>query len=205
MLDLTLLRAVLFDMDGTLVDSDAAVQRAWTTWSAEHGLRLADVMAIAHGSPAASTVRAMLPHLSGAALHAASARQLELEYDDLADVRATPGAHRLIAVLERLGVPWAVVTSADQRLATNRLRAAGISAPVLVTTDDISAGKPDPEGYLLAARLLSVDPSQCLVVEDAEVGIVAGRSAGARVAALRGLHADLDLTSLDDLADLFAS
>jgi len=71
----------------------------------------------------------------------------------------------VIAAVERIGLPWAIVTSADRRLATNRLGAAGIAAHVLVTTDDISAGKPDPEGYLLAARLLGVDPSQCLVVE----------------------------------------
>jgi sugar-phosphatase len=197
-------RAVLFDMDGTLVDSDAAVARAWTTFAEEHALPLADVLAIAHGAPAASTVRTMLPHLSGATLAQVNERQLALEYEDLADVRATPGAHRVIDLVERLGMPWAVVTSADTRLATKRLRAAGISAPVLVTTDHISVGKPDPEGYVLAARLLGVDPSQCLVVEDAAVGIAAGRAAGARVAALKGLHADLDLTSLDDLADLLA-
>ncbi len=86
------IRAVLFDMDGTLVDSDAAVERAWTVWAGEYGVPVADVLAIAHGSPAESTVDRMRPDLSAPARAEAAARQLELQYDDLSDVVATPGA-----------------------------------------------------------------------------------------------------------------
>ncbi|WP_127499978.1 HAD-IA family hydrolase [Actinoplanes solisilvae] len=197
--DVTTVRAILFDMDGTLVDSDGAVLRSWLSWAAEYDVDGREAYEMAHGSPSASTVNKLLPHLDEGARVVAAARQLELQYDDLSDVVATPGANKLIELLTRTGVPWAVVTSADARLAKARLAAAGIVAPVLVTTDDIAAGKPDPEGYLRAAELLGVDPAHCLVVEDAEVGLAAGRAAGARTAALRGLDGDLRLASLRDL------
>jgi sugar-phosphatase len=100
-------------------------------------------------------------------------------------------------------LPWAVVTSADHRLAKARLSAAGVEPPVLVTFEDISQGKPHPEGYLRAAAVLGVPAAQCLVVEDAEVGLAAGRAAGAYTAALKGLAGDLSLTDLQQLADLF--
>ncbi|GAA0472750.1 hydrolase [Paractinoplanes deccanensis] len=193
-------RAVLFDMDGTLVASDGAVERSWLAWAAEYGVDGHEAYEMAHGSPSASTVRKLLPHLDEGAIVVASARQLELQYDDLSDVTATPGAFEALGVLAERGLPWAVVTSADTRLAKARLGAAGIVAPVLVTTDDIAAGKPDPEGYLRAAELLGVDPAGCVVVEDAEVGLQAARAAGARTAALRGLDGDLRLGSLADLA-----
>ncbi|MCA2214394.1 HAD-IA family hydrolase [Jidongwangia harbinensis] len=194
------IRAVLFDMDGTLVDSDAAVERAWTTWAAEHGVDAAGAIALAHGSPSERTVRTLLPHLDEAAVAVSAARQLELQYDDLSDVAAAPGA---VDLLDRLHLPWAVVTSADARLAKARLGVAGIVPPVLVTTDDIAAGKPDPAGYLRAAQIIGVPPHTCLVVEDADVGLAAARAAGAYTAALRGLDGDLRLGSLADLVTWF--
>jgi HAD superfamily hydrolase (TIGR01509 family) len=197
--DVTGISAVLLDMDGTLVDSDAAVERAWIAWSAEHGVDPDAALAIAHGNPAHTTVRRLLPHLDARSVRRAGRRELELQYDDLDDVVPAPGADRLLATLTRLDLPWAVVTSADTRLARARLAAAGLQPPVLVTVDDVEAGKPDPEGYLLAASLLGVEPAACLVVEDSGPGLVAGRAAGARTAALRGLAGDL---AIDDLAHL---
>ena len=191
--------AVLFDMDGTLVDSDAAVERAWRVWAGEHGADPAAVLAVAHGAPAERTVRLVRPDLDEAGVAAAAARQLDLQYDDLSDVVPTAGAPELLAALT---LPWAVVTSADVRLAKARLGAAGICPPVLVTVEDITAGKPDPEGYLRGAELLGVDPARCLVVEDAEVGVTAGRAAGARVAALKGVDGDLPIRDLFELARL---
>lgn len=175
---------------------------AWHTWAAEHDLDPAQALAIAHGSPAGNTVRRLLPHLDEDATATASQRQLALQYDDLHDITATRGAHDLIAALARLRLPWAVVTSADTRLAKARLAAAGIDAPVLVTTDDITAGKPSPEGYLRAAELLDTPPARCLVVEDADVGIQAGRAAGARTAGLKGVAADLPIDDLSHLTQL---
>jgi mannitol-1-/sugar-/sorbitol-6-phosphatase len=195
--DAVLFDAVLFDMDGTLVDSDAAVERAWTTWAREYGVDVDP--ATLHGRPADATVRSLCPGLDDAAVEVAAARQLDLQYDDLADVVPTPGALDLLA---RLTLPWAVVPSADARLAHARLGAAGITAPVLVNVEDISRGKPDPEGYLLAAQLLGVPPGRCLVVEDAPAGVAAGRAAGATVAALKGVEGDVSITDLTELARL---
>jgi sugar-phosphatase len=196
------IHAVLFDMDGTLVDSDAAVERAWTTWAGEYGVDPLQVLAVAHGSPAESVVEMVLPGLDPTIRTIAAGRQHELQYDDLSDVTATPGAHELLGLLEKRGLPWAVVTSADQRLAKARLDTAGIVPPVLVTIEDITKGKPDPEGYLRGAELLGVQATQCLVVEDAEVGLQAGKAAGAYTAGLKGLKGDLELTDLHQLAAL---
>jgi mannitol-1-/sugar-/sorbitol-6-phosphatase len=201
--DLTAVDAVLLDMDGTLVDSDAAVERSWHRWADEFAVDPAEVLAIANGSPAETTVRRVCPGLDAAGARAAAGRQLQFEYEDLADVTATPGAHRLLSVLDRLGIAWAVVTSADARLARLRLGAAAIRPPVLVTFEDVTAGKPDPEGYSRAARLLGVPPARCLVVEDAEPGIRAGHDAGMPVAALRGLPGDLTIRDLAELAERF--
>ncbi len=202
--DVAAVDAVLFDMDGTLVDSDAAVERGWLAWAAEYGVDEPTARrGVIHGSPSDHTVRRLRPDLAGSAMATAVARQLALQYDDLGDVVPLPGAHELLATLDRLDVPWAVVTSADTRLAHARLAAAGITAQWLVSVDDIRAGKPDPEGYLLAARRLGVDPARCLVVEDAEPGVQAGRAAGATVAALKGVPADLPITTLAELVELF--
>src|SRR4051812_13973699 len=186
-MDLAMVRAVLLDMDGTLVDSDAAVERAWRSWAHENGVDPAAVLAIAHGSPGERTIRRLLPDATDAMVAAGTARQLELEYDDLSDVTSTPGAAELVATLGRLGLPWAVVTSADTKLAKLRLGAADIDPPVLVSRDDVTVGKPDPEGYLRAAELLDVPPEHCLVVEDTTVGVQSGQAAGAMTAALKGV------------------
>jgi HAD superfamily hydrolase (TIGR01509 family) len=203
--DLFRVRAVLLDMDGTLVDSDAAVERAWVAWAGEYGIAPAATLDLAHGNPSLRTARLLLPGLDDGSVRAAAQRQLDLQYDDLSDVHAAAGAAELLAVLARRHLPWAVVTSADRRLARARLDAAGIAPPVLVTVEDVSAGKPDPEGYLLAARLLGVDPAACLVVEDSPPGLAAGQTAGMTVASLRGLPGDLVLRDLGQLADLLSN
>ncbi|WP_328519394.1 HAD-IA family hydrolase [Kribbella sp. NBC_00359] len=197
------IRAVLFDMDGTLVDSDEAVDRAWTRWAVEYAVPPADALAIAYGSPSETTIARLRPDLSAEERSAAAARLLDLECDDLTDVVPAPGAIELIGTLERLGLPWAVFTSASNRLAKVRLGAAGISPSILVTVDDVTHGKPDPEGYLRAAELLGVPPRHCLVVEDTEVGLSAGRAAGAVTAGLKGTRADIELSDLHRLVTLF--
>jgi len=201
-MELSRVQAVLLDMDGTLVDSDAAVERAWQAWAVEYGVDLGDGPPIAHGMPALGNVLRLRPDLTPEQAAAAAGRQLELQYDDVADVTAAPGAAELLAELDRLGLPWAIVTSADPTLARVRLAAARIRPPLLVTADDVRVGKPDPEGYLLAARKLGADPRRCLVVEDAEAGVRAGRAAGATVAALKGVPADIQIAGLDQLRTL---
>jgi sugar-phosphatase len=208
--------AVLLDMDGTLVDSDAAVERAASAmlasrqlaepeWAVEYGVDPELALANAHGNPAPTTAARLRPDFTEAQVVAAAARQLEFQYEDLADVVPTPGAARLLDVLDRIGLPWAVVTSADDRLAKARLAAAGIRPAVLFTIEHVERGKPDPEGYLAAAKALGVEPAGCLVVEDSEPGLAAGRAAGAMTASLRGLDADVKLRDLGQLADLLVS
>jgi len=201
-MELSRVQAVLLDMDGTLVDSDAAVDRAWRTWAVEYGVDLGDGPPIAHGMPALSNVLRLRPDLTPEQAAAAAGRQLELQYDDVADVTAAPGAAELLGELDRLGLSWAIVTSADPTLARVRLAAARIRPALLVTADDVRAGKPDPEGYLLAVRKLGADPRRCLVVEDAEAGVRAGRAAGTTVAALKGVPADIQIAGLDQLRTL---
>jgi sugar-phosphatase len=198
------IRAVLFDMDGTLVDSDAVVDRSWSAWAGEYGLSPAAVLAVAHGNPAAATVAQFLPDLTDSERAEAGARVLELETDDVSEVVPTPGAHELIATLERLGIPWAVYTSAPDVLAKVRLAAAGIAPSILVTIDDVAHGKPNPEGYLRAAELVGVEIQHCLVVEDTPVGLAAGKASGATTAGVKGIPADIRLPDLHRLVQLFA-
>jgi mannitol-1-/sugar-/sorbitol-6-phosphatase len=198
--DLSGLPAVLFDMDGTLVDSDASIERAWAGWCGEYGVAGPD--AFVRGSSAAEGIRRIFPSLGASSLAERIARFVELECADVTEVVPMPGALELLAQLQVSGIPWAIVTSAERPLAALRLKAAGVVADTVVTIDDVAACKPDPEGYLLAARLLEVEIARCLVVEDSVPGVAAGRAAGATVASLRGVASDLPLRDLFHLAEL---
>jgi mannitol-1-/sugar-/sorbitol-6-phosphatase len=196
--------AVLFDMDGTLVDSHGAIIRSWTRISEEYGLPLDDILAVHAGRPAWSTLESVAPWLGAERIAQAGARQLEWEYDDLGDVVAIDGALELIAGVAARNLPWAVVTSADDRLARARMGAVGIDPPLLISTDDITRPKPDPEGYLLAASRLGVPPADCLVVEDAPAGVAAGRAAGMRVVGVAGITGDSTVTNLVEILALLS-
>lgn len=165
--------AVLFDMDGTLIDSTPAVVRAWTIWAVEHGLTSEDI-AGNHGVPSAGVVRAVLPeHLHASAIE----RINELEIADVADIVVLPGAAEALASL--IEGRSAIATSCTVPLAEARIGAARLVRPsVLVTVDDVARGKPHPDPFLEAARRLGVDPSRCLVVEDAPKGLLAAHAAG---------------------------
>jgi mannitol-1-/sugar-/sorbitol-6-phosphatase len=196
------LTAVLFDMDGTLVDSDASVKRAWAGWCGEYGVAVAVPDGFVRGSSAAEGIRRIFPELGAESLAERVARFLELECADVSDVVPMPGAVALLGQLGMLGIPWAIVTSAERPLAALRLEAAGLVAETVVTIDDVAACKPDPEGYLVAAQALEVEISRCLVVEDSVPGVAAGRAAGATVASLRGVASDVPLRDLFHLAEL---
>ena len=170
--------AVVFDLDGTLVDSTAAVERCWRQWAVEFGVRLPAVLE--HGLPARTGVSRYLP---ADRIEAGVARMEQLEVSDTEGIIALPGATEALATIgpERA----AVVTSCTTELANVRIKAAGIAAPnVVITVDQVARGKPDPEGYLLAARRLGVEPGLCLVVEDAPSGLVAAAAAGCATIAL---------------------
>lgn len=193
--------AVLFDLDGTLVDSDAAVARTWAAWSVKRGVDLEVIMKVSPGRPGVETIAELATGLTPAEVVADAEENLRLQESDLDGVVAMPGAVDLLASYERLGVRWGIVTSCPRPLALARMGAAGLpSPPVLVTADDVTHGKPDPACYLLGAELLGVAAGDCLVVEDAAAGVHAGRAAGMTVAAVGGVAgADLDLASLRDL------
>ncbi|MEO3863819.1 HAD-IA family hydrolase [Acrocarpospora sp. B8E8] len=193
--------AVLFDLDGTLVDSDAAVARAWAAWSVKRGVDLQVIMKVSPGRPGFETIAELAVGLTPAEVVADSEENLRLEEADLDGVTAMPGAVDLLTSYDDLGVRWGIVTSCPRPLALARIEAARLpQPPVLVTADDIDQGKPDPACYLLGAKLLGVDARHCLVVEDATAGVRSGQAAGMAVAGVRGVAgADLDLASLRDL------
>ena len=169
--------AILFDLDGVLVDSTRAVDREWREWAARKGVDGDAIMAIAHGVRTIEVIRRVAPHLD------AEAEADAIEHHEAGDqsgVTVMPGAAELVK-----SIPvgrWGVVTSGSRLLATNRLRYCGLPVPdVLVTSDDVINGKPHPEPYLQGAKLLGFDPAECLVIEDAPAGIQAARSGGMKV------------------------
>jgi sugar-phosphatase len=187
------IQAILFDIDGTLVDSTGAVIRTWKIWAAKRGIDAAEILRVCHGRRSEDTVALFLPIDEQAS---ATAELEGLELADLDDVIALPATQTLLRDLP--ADRWAAVTSGSQALMRARLAAAGLPAPrVLVAAEDVSVGKPDPEGYLKAAATLGYDIDQCLVIEDAPAGIQAGRAAGAHTLAVATSHSASDLTAAD--------
>ncbi|WP_438867000.1 HAD-IA family hydrolase [Pseudomonas sp. L1(2025)] len=178
-------RAFLFDMDGTLLNSIAAAERVWSIWAERHGLEVAAFLATIHGARAIDTItRQALP---GVDPEAEAQWITEAEINDVEGVVAIAGAVEFLSGLP--GDQWALVTSAPRELALRRLAAAGIAPPaVLVTAEDVASGKPDPACYVLGAQRLGVPVQECLVFEDAAVGIRAGEAAGADVLVVTATH-----------------
>ena len=193
--------AFLFDLDGVLVDSRAVVERTWRRWALRHQLDPEQLLRIAHGRRARDTLLAVVPHL------ATDQEVAWLDDTELADdegLRAVPGAAQFLASLapDR----WAIVTSCGRALAERRLGFAGWPMPrIAVTAEDVSRGKPAPDGYLVAAKRLGVDPAACVVFEDAPPGIAAAQGAGARVIALSTTHPEADLTGANAIIPDFTS
>ncbi len=170
-------RAVLLDMDGTLVNSDAVVERCWRRWAGRNGLDGDEVMRVVHGRQGHLTMGLLLPDRPVEQNLAENAVMLDEESSDIDGVVEVPGAARLVASLA--GLPHALVTSADDRLARVRMAAARVPLPpLMITAEHVGASKPDPEGFLKAAAELGVAPAECLVLEDSEAGIAAARAAG---------------------------
>ena len=167
-------QAILFDLDGVLVDSTPYVTRIWRAWAREHGLDAEYVVHAAHGRPTIATVREVAPHLDA---QWETDRIEQREINDSDGLRVLPGAKELLAALppER----YTIVTSGTRPLATRRLQVDGLPVPAtMITADDVRNGKPDPEPYLAGARALGCEPKRCLVFEDAPSGIRAAKSAG---------------------------
>ncbi|WP_338576533.1 HAD family hydrolase [Pseudomonas canadensis] len=178
-------RAFLFDMDGTLLNSIAAAERVWSIWAERHGLEVAAFLATIHGARAIDTItRQALPGVDPE-LEARWITQAEIS--DVEGVVAIPGAVTFLNSLP--DAQWALVTSAPRELALRRLQAAGIAPPaIMVTAEDVANGKPNPDCYVLGAQRLGVPVQDCLVFEDATVGIRAGEAAGADVMVVTSTH-----------------
>lgn len=178
-------RAFLFDMDGTVLNSIAAAERIWTTWALRHGLDVATFLPTIHGARAIDTVnRQKLP---GVDAEAEARWVTEAEIHDVEGIVEVSGAAQFLRSLP--AQQWAIVTSAPKKLALRRMAAAGIPEPeVMVTAEDVSAGKPDPAGFRLAAQRLGVEVTECLIFEDATVGILAAEAAGADLLIITSTH-----------------
>jgi sugar-phosphatase len=189
--------AVLFDLDGTLIDSTPAVERSWRRWADEFGIELSGFGSW-HGIPAAQIVTTMLPEDQWPG---AVRRIEEIEIADVEGILVLPGAAAALAALPSGRA--AIVTSCVWPLAMARIAATGLSAPdVIVTADQVRVGKPDPAPYLLAAQRLGVDPADCLVVEDAPAGLTSALAAGAARLAVVTTHAADQLEAEAVIADL---
>jgi mannitol-1-/sugar-/sorbitol-6-phosphatase len=200
--------AVLFDLDGVLVESRESTERVWLAWARDNGIEEGALRSAMHGVRSADVVRALRPDLDAAA----EAEQIERrQAEDTEGLCAIPGAVAALGALK--GDRVAVVTSGTRPLALARLAAVGIEPPVvMVFAGDVARGKPDPEGYLTAAARLGVDPAEALVVEDAPPGIEAAKAAGMAAVGVTSTHtpeelgrADVILGSLEELPELLAT
>ena len=192
--------AILFDLDGVLVDSTRQVDREWREWAARKGVDGDAIMAIAHGVRTVEVIRRVAPHLDAEAEAAAIESH---EASDQRGVVVMPGAVDLVK-----SIPdgcWGVVTSGTRPLAQNRLRYCGLPVPdVLVTSDDVVNGKPDPEPYLKGAEGLGMQPADCMVIEDAPAGIQSARAGGMKVIGLASTYPVTGLAEADAVARALA-
>jgi mannitol-1-/sugar-/sorbitol-6-phosphatase len=192
--------AILFDLDGVLVDSTGSVEEHWRIWARRRSIDEEKVVAIAHGVRAIEVIRTVAPHLDAEA----ELRRLEKEEsDDHHLLVAMPGAIDLVR-----SVPagrWGVVTSGSRHLAVDRLRLVGIpTPPVMVTADDVTNGKPHPEPYLKGAKLLGAKPEEVLVIEDAPAGIRSAHAGGMKVIGFASTYEKDKLHEADAVVKAFS-
>ncbi|MDU4095562.1 MAG: sugar phosphatase [Pantoea sp.] len=191
-------KGFLFDLDGTLVDSLPVVERAWSNWGKRHGIDADEILDFIHGKQAITSLRHFMSGSSEEEIQQEFTLLEKTEAEDTEGVTALPGARELLAHLNTLEIPWAIVTSGSMPVASARRQAAGLPLPThFVTAERVKKGKPEPDAYLLGAELLGLSPSDCIVVEDAPAGILSGLAAGCAVIAV---NAPADTPRLADTA-----
>jgi len=178
-------KGFLFDLDGTLVDSLPVVERSWCHWADRHGIDHQDVLNFIHGKQAITSLRHFLPGRSEEEIQSEFTYLEQIEAADTDGIVALPGAIELLRHLNEAHIPWAIVTSGSIPVAHARHKAAGLPLPeVFVTAERVKRGKPEPDAFLLGAELLGLHPADCVVVEDAAAGVLAGLNAGSHVIAV---------------------
>jgi len=193
--------AILFDLDGTLVDSAGSVERSWRQLADKIGRPWAEVRPHIHGVPVPQVMAMLEPDMAAERVEQLRVFMVESESTDTVGVVAQPGAAEVLAALpaERVGI----VTSGGVRLAGSRIAAAGLPTPgVVVTADDVTVGKPDPAPYLMGAKKLGFAPEKCLVVEDAPAGVASAKAAGCPVIGVLTTHPALDAPTVSTLGDI---
>lgn len=192
--------AILFDLDGVLVDSTAVVVRIWSKWAERRGIEADRIMEVAHGRRTAETIGLVAPHLDAEAETEELGR---IEIEDLEGILGIEGASELLASLPEDG--WTVVTSGPRALATRRLEHVGLPVPKrFVAAEDVEEGKPHPEAYLKGAEIMGVPAEACAVIEDAPSGVRAARAAGMTVVAVATTHGRDELFEADAVVDALA-
>ena len=190
-------KAILFDLDGVLVNSAECVERTWRSWSSRHGLDADEVISVAHGRRTIETVRKVAPHLDAPSEVIALEEREALTSDGVYEIE---GARDLVTRLPT--DRWAIVTSGTRVIASFRLNLVGIPIPrVMVCADEISHGKPHPEGYLTAAWSLGFAPSDCVVIEDTPPGIEAAHAGGMRAIAVAATYPRGELSDADVIVE----
>lgn len=190
-------KGFLFNLDGTLVDSLPAVERAWVNWAVAHDIEPQDVLDFIHGKQAITSLRHFLQGKSEAEIQREFDALERTEASDTQGVRAMPGASELLERLNALGIPWAIVTSGTVPIAHPRHCAGQLPQPqVFITAEQVARGKPQPDAYLLGAASLGLEAHECVVVEDAPAGLESGLAAGCQVIAV---NAPADTLALEDV------
>ncbi|MCA7012618.1 sugar phosphatase [Dickeya dadantii] len=190
-------KGFLFDLDGTLVDSLPAVERAWSNWAKDHDIDPQTVLDFIHGKQAITSLRHFLAGASEETIQREFVALEQVEATDTTGIAAMPGAQALLVRLDELDIPWAIVTSGTVPIAHARHRAAGLPAPrEFITAEQVAHGKPNPDAYLLGAQRIGLAPAECVVVEDAPAGVLSGLAAGCLVVAV---NAPADTPRLDEV------
>lgn len=193
----------LFDLDGTLINSLAAAERAWTLIATRHSLDVKHVLSVIHGRPAIESLREVLEGQSDKTIQEEFDWLIKFETEDVSDVVAINGSVTFLDRLNTLNIPWGIVTSGSYSVAKARFKALNILEPsVFITAKDISHGKPHPEPYLLGAKFLGIEPSKCLVFEDAPSGVESGLVAGASVIGIFSHYNRDELFDVEGVVDL---
>lgn len=201
-------RGFLFDLDGTLINSLPAVERAWSQWGKKRGIAAERILSFIHGKQAITSLRHFMAGASEEEIQQEFFLLEQTESADTQDITAMAGSISLLTTLNQLNIPWAIVTSGSMPVASARRVAAGIPEPdIFITAESVPKGKPEPDPYLLGAKMLGLIPEECVVVEDAPAGILSGLAAGCRVIAVnaptntpRLAETDMQLSSLQQLA-----